>query len=82
MSADNNEMFEQPLMTAKQLSKILGLSTKAIYQRAAENKIPGVIRLGPRTVRFRTKDILRMIEGDIGDDRFGDNRQQSFHFDV
>lgn len=50
------------LLTVPELASVLRLTDKAIYRRAQRGEIPGVVRLGGRTLRFRREEILRWID--------------------
>ena len=50
------------LIKAPAVGKKLDTSTWQVYQLAAEGKLPGVVRLGPRTIRFIDEKIDRWIE--------------------
>lgn len=50
------------LLTARQVAARLGLSVAAVYQRAYRGGLPAAVKLGARTIRWRSNEIDALIE--------------------
>lgn len=50
------------LLTVRDLAKILNTKESGVYDLCKEGKIPGVIKLGERRIRFAPTVIERWIE--------------------
>jgi excisionase family DNA binding protein len=55
-------MSEPRLLTIKELSKLLSISTRSILRRVAEGTLPRPIRIGA-SVRWNHAEISRWING-------------------
>jgi len=55
------ERKRKMLTKAPEVGKMLEISTWQVYQLAAEKKLPGIVRLAPRTIRFNREAIERWI---------------------
>jgi len=49
------------LTKALEVGKMLDISTWQVYQLAAEEKLPGIVKLAPRTIRFNREVLERWI---------------------
>ena len=45
------------LLNLKEVSSLLSMSRSTIYKRISEGTFPGPIRIGPRSVRWRSSEI-------------------------
>lgn len=54
-------MSADVLWTAQQVADRLGLSVAAVRMRAARGTLPGKVRLGSRTIRWKAEEIEAMI---------------------
>lgn len=61
-------MNNDKLLTCAQVAARLNLTLAAVRQRAHRGTLPGKVRLGPRTVRWRESEINSMIDGVRPDD--------------
>ena len=57
-------MSTAPLLTAREVAKLLGMSVRWVQLHASGQYRPHIpcVRLGERSVRFRHEDIARFIE--------------------
>lgn len=53
---------EDRLLTYAEVSAMLGVKVNTLYTWVRRNQIP-VVRVGPRTVRFRLSDIRAICDG-------------------
>ena len=60
MNAVGNSPIDA-LLTLKQVSSFLGVSTRQVYRLIAEGKIP-VLKVGKRSPRVRPSDIEKYLE--------------------
>ena len=49
------------LLTVDDLAGILRMKPKSIYVLVAENRLPGVLRVGRRAIRFRKAAVVHWI---------------------
>jgi len=52
----------ETLFTAEEISKTTGWHLMTVYAKARRGEIPGVVRLGSRSLRFRASVIEEWIE--------------------
>lgn len=52
------------LLTTEQLADFLGMSVRTIEDWRFDRKGPPYVRLGPRTVRYRSDIVLEWLAGD------------------
>ncbi len=59
-----NEREKEPalLLTVGEVAELLNCSTRLVWRLASEGQLPRV-RLGPRCVRFRRRDVEALIDG-------------------
>ena len=53
------------LLSVHDLSNITGWSPLTIYKKTAAGEIPGRVRIGKRTVRFKQSDVLAWLFGEV-----------------
>lgn len=51
----------EPVYTVEQVATLSGRTPGAIRKAAERRKIPGIVRLGPRILRFRADEIRRWL---------------------
>jgi len=51
----------EKLLTVKEVAELLGLAPGSVYHWISQNRLP-CVRLSPRCVRFRRKDLEALIE--------------------
>lgn len=51
------------LLTTEQLAEFLGVSVRTVEDWRFDRKGPSHIRLGPRTVRYRSDEVLEWLAG-------------------
>jgi len=63
MSTQANPL-EPRLLTAREVSAILGMSTRWVLAHASRSRRPYIpsVRFGERSVRFRSEDVQRFID--------------------
>ena len=61
LKATEESAAGQVLLTAKELSKILQISTRSIWRLVSAHELPNPLRFG-RTVRWRRQDIDSWID--------------------
>ena len=49
------------LLTVDDLAEILKMKPKSIYVLVAENRLPGVLRVGRRAIRFRKAAVVHWL---------------------
>ena len=52
----------ETLFTAEEISKTTGWHLMTVYAKARRGEIPGVVRLGSRSLRFRASAIEQWVE--------------------
>ena len=57
----------KPTLTLREASEILEVSVATMSRSVARGDFPGVIRLGPRTVRIATAQLLTLLGVPDGD---------------
>jgi len=58
---DNNDIDRA--LKAKEVERLSGFDRMTIYRKAREGLIPGLIRFGPKTIRFRESAIRKWLSG-------------------
>lgn len=53
----------QPTVTVPEAAAALGISRETAYRWGREGTLPGLIRLGPNTIRVRSADVLALLDG-------------------
>jgi predicted DNA-binding transcriptional regulator AlpA len=57
---------ENEYLSAEQLAKKLSVSPKSVRKWTQKRKLPGVVRLGKRCIRYRLVDIeKRLLSGEL-----------------
>lgn len=51
------------LLTVEEVSQLTGWQPMTIYRKSLEGTIPGRIKLGEKSVRFRENDIISWLRG-------------------
>jgi len=46
-----------------ELEQLSGLARMTLYRYSREGRIPGLVRIGPRAIRFREEDIENWLNG-------------------
>lgn len=62
-----SSLRDKATVTVTEAADALGISRETAYRWAREGTIPGVLRMGPRTVRIRTSDLIGILEPSSGD---------------
>jgi len=62
----SNDWQDERLLSAKDLAEILGCSQRSIWRLCSSGRLPSPVRLGPRLVRWRAKDVERWL-GSLAD---------------
>jgi predicted DNA-binding transcriptional regulator AlpA len=57
------EQLAENLVEGKQVAKILGVSQERLLPLAREGRIPIPLVLGPRTLRWRLRDLQAFVLG-------------------
>jgi excisionase family DNA binding protein len=55
-------MESERLLTVKQIADRLGISVRKVWRDVAAGILPGGIKLGKRTTRWRESEIIAFIE--------------------
>ena len=55
-----------PTVTVREAADLLGVSPETAYRWAREGTLPGVIRMGHRTVRIKSSVLLQLLEDPDG----------------
>ena len=56
------ELEGQRLIRLPEVLRLTGLGRSTIYRMMAENKFPQSVRLGPRSVAWREREVLDWID--------------------
>ncbi len=51
------------VLKIEELEQLSGLARMTLYRYSREGRIPGLVRIGPRAIRFRQADIAIWLEG-------------------
>ena len=52
----------EPLLRAADVAALLAISVKSVYRLASEGRLPGVVKLSDRIVRFSGPELEKWIE--------------------
>jgi len=61
-NASKNNSLDSPLLTVNEVSQILRMSVRSVWQRSSSGDIPKPVRLGPQIVRCRKTDLDTYIQ--------------------
>jgi len=53
-----DDLTANRLLEVREVAVFLAISEKAVRRRIERGQLPGVVRLGPRTIRLRLADLL------------------------
>ena len=62
MKTDPSDLSPRPLLTAKELAELLGVSLRSIWRRKNDGTLPKPVRLG-RIVRWHRQSVERWLLG-------------------
>jgi len=53
------------LLSVQNVAELTGWSPLTIYKKTAAGEIPGRVRIGKRTVRFKQSEVLAWLLGEV-----------------
>ena len=60
-SPSARELAHVQLLNARQVAELLAISVRTLWRCVKDERVPQPIRLGPKVVRWRLRDIERFV---------------------